>query len=110
MKKFVTVLLAATILAAPLAQAQAQSRYDGHDRRGVQERTVTKKKVIIKKHSWKRGQRLTPAERRHFVDRREYRRYHLREPRRNERWVRVDNQFLLINAVSGLIIGLSAAR
>ncbi|WP_288425703.1 RcnB family protein [uncultured Agrobacterium sp.] len=109
MKKFVTVFLAATILAAPLAQAQ--SRYDsGHDRRGVHERTVTTKKVIIKKHSWKRGQRLTPAERRHFVDRREYRRYHLKEPRRNQRWVRVDNQFLLINAVSGLIIGLSAAR
>lgn len=109
MKKFVTVFLAATILAAPLAQAQ--SRYDhGHDRRGVHERTVTTKKVIIKKRHFVRGQRLSPAERRHFIDRREYRRYHLREPRRNERWVRVDNQFLLVNAVSGLIIGLSAAR
>ncbi|MEN0116638.1 MAG: RcnB family protein [Agrobacterium cavarae] len=109
MKKLVTVFLAATILAAPMAQAQGRHDY-GHDRRGVHERTVTTKKVIIKKHRWDRGQRLTPAQRRHFVDRREYRRYHLREPRRNERWVRVDNQFLLINAISGLIIGLAAAR
>lgn len=109
MKKLVTVFLAATIFAAPMAQAQSRHDY-GHDRGRVTERTVTTKKVIIKKHRWERGQRLTPAERRHFVDRREYRRYHLKEPRRNERWVRVDNQFLLVNAVSGLIIGLAAAR
>lgn len=109
MKKFVTVFLAATILAAPLAQAQ--SRYDhGHDRRGVHERTVTTKKVIIKKHRWDRGQRLAAKDRRHFVDRRDYRRHNLREPGRGQRWVRVDNQYLLINAVNGLIIGLSNAR
>jgi Ni/Co efflux regulator RcnB len=44
------------------------------------------------------------------LDRRDYRRYRLAEPRRDQRWVRVDNQFLLINAVSGLIVGLAAAR
>ena len=109
MKKLVTIALAATMLAAPLAQAQTRHD-DRHDRRSVQERSVTTKKVIVKKHRWERGQRLTPAERRHMVDRHEYRRFHLREPRRTERWVRVGNQFLLINTVTGLIVGLSTAR
>ncbi|MES5096879.1 RcnB family protein [Agrobacterium sp. BA1120] len=109
MKKFFSVLLAATVLTAPLA-AQAQSRHDDRGRHVTVERTITKKKVIVKKHRWDRGQRLAARDRHHFVDRRDYRRHNLREPRRGERWVRVDNQYLLINAVSGLIIGLAAAR
>ncbi|WCK03337.1 RcnB family protein [Agrobacterium tumefaciens] len=107
MKKFVTILLAATVLAAPMAQAQ--SRHDDRHRGVTVERHVTKK-VIVEKHRWDRGQRLSAGERRHTVDRRDYRRYRLAEPRRDQRWVRVDNQFLLINAVSGLIVGLAAAR
>ncbi|GAK70951.1 RcnB family protein [Agrobacterium rubi] len=108
MKKFLSILLAATVLTAPLA-AQAQSRHD--DRPGHRmERSVTTKKVIIKKHRWDRGQRLSAAERRHMVDRRDYRRHNLREPGRGQRWVRVDNQYLLINAVNGIIIGLSSSR
>ena len=76
MKKLFSILIAATVLAAPVAQAQ--SRHD--DRPGHRvERTVTTKKVIIKKHRWDRGQR----------------------------WVRVNNQYLLINTSNGLIIGLS---
>ncbi|XUY28047.1 RcnB family protein [Agrobacterium sp. rho-8.1] len=107
MKKFLSVLLAATVLAAPMAQAQ--SRYD--DRPGHRmERSVTTKKVIIKKHRWDRGQRLSAAERRHMVDRRDYRRHSLREPGRGQRWVRIDNQYLLINAANGIIIGLSSSR
>lgn len=108
MKKFISILLAATVLAAPMAQAQ--SRHDDRHGHRTIERTVTTKKVIVKKHRWDRGQRLSARDRRHFIDRRDYRRHNLREPRRGERWVRVDNQYLLINAVSGLIIGLAAAR
>lgn len=109
MKKFFSILLAATVLAAPLA-AQAQSRHDDRHGHRTMERTVTTKKVIIKKHRWDRGQRLAAKDRRHFVDRGDYRRHNLREPGRGQRWVRVDNQYLLINAVNGLIIGLSNAR
>ena len=104
MKKFFSILIAATVLAAPVAQAQ--SRHD--DRPGHRvERTVTTKKVIIKKHRWDRGQRLSAAERRQMIDRRDYRRYSLREPGRGQRWVRVNNQYLLINTSNGLIISLS---
>ncbi len=107
MKKFLSILLAATVLAAPMAQAQ--SRHDDRPSHRM-ERTVTTKKVIIKKHRWDRGQRLSAAERRHMVDRRDYRRHSLREPGRGQRWVRVNNQYLLINAANGIIIGLSNGR
>ena len=104
MKKLFSILIAATVLAAPVAQAQ--SRHD--DRPGHRvERTVTTKKVIVKKHRWDRGQRLSAAERRQMIDRRDYRRYSLREPGRGQRWVRVNNQYLLINTSNGLIISLS---
>lgn len=104
MIKLFSILIAATVLAAPVAQAQ--SRHD--DRPGHRvERTVTTKKVIIKKHRWDRGQRLSAAERRQMIDRRDYRRYSLREPGRGQRWVRVNNQYLLINTSNGLIISLS---
>lgn len=104
MKKLFSLLIAATVLAAPVAQAQ--SRHD--DRPGHRvERTVTTKKVIIKKHRWDRGQRLSAAERRQMIDRRDYRRHSLREPGRGQRWVRVNNQYLLINTSNGLIISLS---
>jgi Ni/Co efflux regulator RcnB len=104
MKKLFSLLIAATVLAAPVAQAQ--SRHD--DRPGHRvERTVTTKKVIVKKHRWDRGQRLSAAERRQMIDRRDYRRHSLREPGRGQRWVRVNNQYLLINTSNGLIISLS---
>jgi Ni/Co efflux regulator RcnB len=111
MKKLFAVFIAATVLAAPMAQAQ--SRHDDRNDRNRHvtiEKTITKKKVVTKKHRWDRGQRVSSAQRRHFIDRNEYRRYRLSEPRRDQRWVRVDDQFLLINAVSGLIVGLAAAR
>ncbi|MGV1869391.1 RcnB family protein [Agrobacterium rosae] len=108
MKKFFSILLAATVLAAPMAQAQ--SRHDDRPGHRTMERSVTTKKVIIKKHRWDRGQRLSAAERRHVIDRRDYRRHSLREPGRGQRWVRVDNQYLLINVANGIIIGLSGAR
>lgn len=108
MKKLLSILLAATVLAAPMAQAQ--SRHDDRPDNRTMERTVTNKTVIIKKHRWDRGQRLAAKDRRHIVDRRDYRRHNLREPGRGQRWVRIDNQYLLINAANGLIIGLSNAR
>lgn len=110
MKKLFAVFIATTILAAPMAQAQ--SRYDSRpdrNRPAAIERQV-EKQPILKKHRWDRGQRLSSAQRRHAIDQRDYRRYKLSAPRRDQRWVRVDNQFLLVNTLTGLIVGLSAAR
>lgn len=116
MKKLFAAFLAATVLTAPLA-AQAQSRYDNgpsRNDRGRHERVVierhVEKKVIVKQKRWERGQRLSSNQRRQYVDQRDYRRYKLNAPHKDQRWVRVDNQFLLVNALTGLIVGLSAVR
>lgn len=45
MKKFVTILLAATVLAAPMAQAQ--SRHDDRHRGVTVERHTTDRKSVV---------------------------------------------------------------
>jgi len=57
------------------------------------------------KKAWRRGERLPWAEvdRRYWVD--DYARYHLREPGRDQRWVRQsDSEYLLVEIATGLII------
>lgn len=71
---------------------------------------TVEKRVIIKKHRWARGHRLSPAERRHMAYVRDYRRYKLRTPPRGQQWVRVDNDFLLISLATGVIVGLAATH
>ena len=106
MKKIFAVLLTATVLAAPFA-AQAQDWRHGPDRhRGP----VVEKKVIIKKHRWVRGHRMTPAERRRMAEIRDYRRYRLSAPPRGYRWVRADNDFLLVGIASGVISSIITAH
>lgn len=110
MKKLFAALLAATVLAAPMAASADQYRPRVEKHRDVRVEKHVDKKVIVHKHRWAKGKKLSRAERRHIVNNRDYRRYNLRQPRRGEQWVRVDNQFLLISAATGLILGLSAAR
>lgn len=106
MRKFFAILLSATVLAAPLA-AQAQDWRHGPDRhRGP----IVEKKVVVKKTRWVRGHRMTPAERRHMAEIRDYRRYRLSAPPRGYRWVKVDNDFLLIGIATGVISSIIAAR
>ncbi|MCY1669097.1 RcnB family protein [Rhizobium sp. SL86] len=111
MKTILSILTAATILAAPMAQAQD---YRGHDRgrHAPVERKVIieKKKVVVHRGHWKKGQRLSRAERARYAEIRDYRRYRLSAPPRGYHWVRADNEFLLIGAASGLIAGIIAGR
>ena len=71
------------------------------------EKHVTKK-VVVRKQRWVRGHALPPQYRQGYV--RDYHRYHLRAPGRGQRWVRVDNQFILINSISGMIAALATTR
>lgn len=73
-----------------------------HDRHKV----VVKKKVV-KKPRWSRGQRYSDW-RRHTV--RDYHRHGLRAPGRGQQWVKVDNDFLLVTAATGVIASIIAAR
>lgn len=106
MKKLFAVLLAASFLAAPMAASADQHKPGRHV---TIEKTITKKKVVERNH-WAKGHKLNRAERRHVVNSRDFRRYKLREPRRGEQWVKIDNNFLLVSAATGLILSIAAAR
>ncbi len=112
MKKLFVALLAATVLAAPMTASADQFRHNNRieKHRDVRIDKRVDKKVIVHKHRWAKGKKLSRSDRRQIVNTRDYRRYNLRQPRRGEQWVRVDNQFLLISAATGLILGLTAAR
>ncbi|WP_137130112.1 RcnB family protein [Rhizobium sp. FY34] len=110
MKIFVSMMMAATILAAPMAQAQ-EHRGNDQDRNRSVERTVTiEKKTVVKKQGWNKGHKLTRAERARLAEVRDYKRYRLQAPPRGYQWVRVDNQFLLIGTASGMISSIVTGR
>ncbi len=100
MKKLTTVILATAVLAAPLLATTEASAQD-HRRPVVAERDVH-----VTKYKWSRGHRMTPTERRHMRDVRDYRRYRLSTPPRGYRWVQVDSDFLLIGSVNGVIANI----
>lgn len=121
MKKFFVTALAATMLTAPMAAVQAapfapviksessleQVQYRHDNRRYVKryDRAPVVKKY--QKKRWQRGHRVDNWKRYSAVD---YKRYHLRQPPRGHRWVKVDNDFLLIAIGSGLIASIIAGR
>lgn len=109
MKKLISAGIIGASLLVMSTVSFAQPYHSPH--RGsthVQKHVVTKKIVVVKKHRWARGHALPSHYRRNYVT--DYHRYHLRAPGPGQRWVRVDNQFILINGVSGLIAALVAAR
>lgn len=109
MKKFFAILISATVLAAPIAQAQDWRH--GPDRHRHVEKTVKiEKKVVVKKPRWVRGHRMSAAERRRMAEIRDYRRYRLSAPPRGYHWVRVDNDFLMVGIATGVISSIIASR
>jgi len=100
MKKLTAVLLAGAVLATPLLATTEASAQD--HRRPV----VVERDVHVKKDKLGRGHRMTPAERRHMRDVRDYHRYRLSAPPRGYRWVQVDHDFLLIGSVNGVIANI----
>lgn len=132
MKKLFLAALAATMMSAPVASVQAAPRVPAiqadaavqlvnhrpnqrtvkrvvikRDRYG----RVIQKKVVVQKKAgrkhWQRGHRMDGWNRHRAVD---YKRYHLRRPAHNQRWVRADNDFLLITIGTGLIASIIAAH
>ena len=109
MNKFLAAgIIGVSIISAPATyfsqNDQAPPSGAGH----VQKHVVKKKVVVVKKQRWVRGHALPSHYRRNYVA--DYHRYHLRAPGPGQRWVRVDNQFILINSLSGMIAALAAAR
>lgn len=113
MKKFIASAVIGLALVGASAPSLAQPyRAPHHGPAHVQHVTkkvhVTRKVVVVKKQRWQRGHALPAGYRRNYVG--NYHRHHLHAPGPGQRWVRVDNQFILINAVTGMIAALAAAR
>ena len=112
MKKSLLVALALSFFAAPVltaVEASAQSRPAVHEMR--QDRhDVRKDRQKVQQHrrpAWmKQGGRYQKGGSRVS----DYKRYGLRAPGRNQRWVKVDNDFLLISVATGVIVGLASSR
>ncbi|MBB3524986.1 RcnB family protein [Rhizobium sp. 268] len=108
MKKIFAALLSASFLLSPMVVSQASA--DDYRRPPV----VVQKKVIVEKTvvrpHWKKGYRVNANERRWFHDVNDYRRYRLAPPPRGYRWVRADNDYLLIGITSGVISSIIAGR
>lgn len=110
--KVLLTAIAATVLMAPLANAQPR-----HDDRRPGHHQIEKKRPAVhgKKfsqqhapHHWKRGERVSDWKRRAAT--RDYYRHGLKRPSRNQQWVRIDNEYLLINLATGIIAGIVAAH
>jgi Ni/Co efflux regulator RcnB len=114
-------MLAATSLqgqAAPMNMpAQPQGNYaqvdwkkpaHRYDDRRVEKRVIVKKRKVVKRHYWKRGERYADWRRHRPV--RDYHRYGLRRPGHNQEWIRVGNDYLLVGVATGVIAGLIAGR
>ena len=93
---------------ARLTQAQQYS----HDRKPGCSQTYKKKVVtrnkVVTRHTWNKGERYSDWKRRPAV--RDYHRYGLRKPARDQQWVKVDNNYLLMSIATGVILGVAAAR
>lgn len=118
MKRSIVALMALSLMAPSMALAQAPYR-GGHDndrrvenrhdqRPGARPNSAAKpQKRQQQQHSWRKGERVPEQYRKQHVD---YRRHGLRPPPRGQQWVRVDNNYALINAATGLIMALSQIR
>lgn len=124
MKRLVLSAVALSMLALPVAQAQAgprdhqapryeyQQKQNKHSnsRKWQQHKSHDSKRYqkSAKKHHWKRGHKVPSWQRRHVV--KDYHRYGLRRPAPGQQWIKVDNDFLLISIASGLIGGIFASQ
>ena len=115
MKRLLIATTALTLLAAPLSGAFAQGwndRHDDHrpnammarhdndrfDRHDNGHHRGWYKGGHIDRSDWNRGYRIN-----------DYRHYHLQRPPRGYEWRRVDNNYVLAAAATGLIAGLVLA-
>ena len=115
MKRLVLSAVALSLLALPIAEAQAgprhePPRYEQHHGKHWDKKPGYGRyeKKVVKKHRWSRGHKVPGWQRRDVV--RDHHRHGLRRPGRGQQWVRVDNDFLLVSIASGVIAGIIAGQ
>ncbi|MBA8839082.1 Ni/Co efflux regulator RcnB [Ochrobactrum sp. 19YEA23] len=114
-KKVILAAVALSFIGAPLAaQAQDYQRKPGPHRMEQKPRPSHGKEFGRNdrrdhgRQHWSKGQRYNDWRRHPEV--RDYNRYGLRRPGPGQRWVKVDNQFLLVTTATGIIAGILAGR
>lgn len=108
MKRLFTVLLAASVLAMPLA-AVAQVKQAPANKSVAVEKDMVKKKMVVRKGGWVKGRRMSASDRRRATEI-DYRSNHLTAPPRGYHWVRINGSILLVGITSGLISKVHEAR
>ena len=93
---------------------QDYKRYERYDRDGryghYDDKRYRPVYQVRPDHQWRRGQVLDRSYRGqgHWVDYRQYPRLHA--PAKNQRWVRVDNDYILVNTLSNVIVSILSGR
>ena len=112
MKKILLTTIAFSIIATPAAFAQPYKYPQNKEQRanGLEyNEKYRRHQPVAKKQRWSKGQRLDRAHRRHVIQSRDYRRYRLHNPPRGYQWVRVDDDFILVAAATGIISSIIGA-
>ncbi len=105
MKRLLVATTVLTLLAAPISAFAQPGRHDDHRpgnammMRGPGPQHNWRKGGRIGRDDWNRGTRVS-----------DYGRYHLSRPPRGYEWRRVDNNYVLAAAATGLIAGLVLAN
>jgi Ni/Co efflux regulator RcnB len=118
MKKALIISIAALLMGAPVAQAESRtdhSKRQTHSQfemnqnqpKARSQKKAAPQRASARKH-WSKGQRMSDWKKHSAVN--DYKRHGLRKPGRGQSWVKVDDQYVLISAISGLIAGIVAAR
>jgi Ni/Co efflux regulator RcnB len=111
MKHFLVATTALTLLVAPIGAAFAQGMSDRHDDRQGGNRPGNTMMMQANKHAdWHKGGRIATADWNRGLRVSDYNRYHLSRPPRGYEWRRVDNNYVLAAAATGLIAGLVLAN
>ena len=137
MKRLLIATTALTLLVAPMSGAFAQGWNDRHDDRGGammrhdNDRHDNDRRVDYRNdrydndrradyrndrhdngrhRGWYKGGRIDRSDWNRGYRVNDYRRYHLQAPPRGYEWRRVDNNYVLAAAATGLIVGLVLAN
>jgi Ni/Co efflux regulator RcnB len=113
MKTLLIAATALTILASPLAALAQPDRHDDRNNAMMQHQDDHHggPAMMMKgpaHHDWHKGDRFDRNDWNRY-ERVDYRRYHLKAPPRGYEWRRVDNNFILAAAATGLVASIIAA-
>jgi Ni/Co efflux regulator RcnB len=116
MKRLLIATTALTLLVAPMGGAFAQGRNDRHDDRHDAMQYHDNNRGGDYRHDngrhrgWYKGGRIDRSDWNRGVRVNDWNRYHLQRPPRGYEWRRVDNNYVLAAAATGLIMGLVLAN